>query len=63
MLCSKDFEHLYKDDTKLFTKTDGISSWEYLCSVWEFICMGGPEAYGKTVFSQLTRIKKCTFGE
>lgn len=26
----KNFEHLYKDATELFTKTDGISSWEYL---------------------------------
>lgn len=31
--------------------------------MWELICLGGPAAYGKTVFFQLTRIKEHTFEE
>lgn len=47
----KNLERLYKGAAKLFTKTVGISSWEYLENLWGLICLGGPASYRKIVFS------------
>lgn len=62
-LFSKNLEHLYKV-AKLFTKTDGISSWEYLWDVWELICLWEPQHLMEKLFSaSWLELSSMYFGE